>query len=227
MPHFWHDEHFWPTARRMRDRRATTFDDDDDMYSDWPGDYFGMSQRRGNPLRRWPDQNSLVQSGQNVLSQGKSAVHNDRDSFKVDLDCKNFKPGEVKVTVDENKNQLIVHGSHQERSDKHGHISREFTRKYVLPQDVQMDKVQCAWDNNANMLRIDAPKQQMLTGPTGRSIPIMVEGNTDQQQQQIGQQQEQTQQQPIEPTSQAKKAPETRHSARIDQQHQQPVQQRG
>src|SRR5690242_14888947 len=65
-------------------------------------------------------------------SEGFSNVHNDQNKFAVVLDCKQFKPDELNVSVDDDKYQLVIHGKHEERTDEHGYITREFERRYVL-----------------------------------------------------------------------------------------------
>lgn len=132
-----------------------------------------------------------------LATQGFSNVQNDREKFAVNLDCKQFTPEEVNVTVDEQNNQILIHGKHEERSDEHGHVSREFRRRYALPSSTQLDKVECNWNNG--VLSINAPKipqqPQLTTG--GRQIPINMAGGQQQgrlrgpQQQSIQPQQQQ------------------------------------
>lgn len=138
--------------------------------------------------------------------QGFSNVQNDQNKFAVNLDCKQFKPDEVNVTVDEQNNQLLIHGRHEERSDDHGHISREFKRRYALPKETQLDKINCNWDNNG-VLSIEVPKQPQQPQLTdqGRRIPIQMRG-----QQQQGQLQHQGQFQPGQTTGQFQQGQTTR-----------------
>ncbi|GLG94658.1 Alpha-crystallin A chain, partial [Gryllus bimaculatus] len=51
----------------------------------------------------------------------------------VNLDVQQFKPDDLNVRVIDNL--VVVEGKHGERQDEHGYISREFQRKYVLPDD--------------------------------------------------------------------------------------------
>lgn len=116
-----------------------------------------------------------------LATQGFSNVQNDREKFAVNLDCKQFKPEEVNVTVDDQNNQILIHGKHEERSDEHGYISREFRRRYALPKDTQVDKVECNWNNG--VLSIAAPKvpQQPQITNQGRKIPIAMSGQQQHQ----------------------------------------------
>lgn len=65
---------------------------------------------------------------------GVSAIHSDKNEFRVNLDVQQFKPEELKVKVE--NGYLVVDGKHEERTDEHGFISRQFTRRYEIPEDV-------------------------------------------------------------------------------------------
>ena len=47
-------------------------------------------------------------------------------SLQVNLDVQQFKPEELTVKVADKF--LVVEGKHEERSDEHGFVSRQFTR---------------------------------------------------------------------------------------------------
>ncbi|XP_031455848.1 heat shock protein beta-2 [Phasianus colchicus] len=68
------------------------------------------------------------------LDRGTSEVSLNDHKYEVFLDVCHFLPDELTVrTVD---NLLEVVGQHPQRADRHGFISREFTRTYILPLDV-------------------------------------------------------------------------------------------
>ncbi|XP_044539686.1 heat shock protein beta-6 isoform X2 [Gracilinanus agilis] len=54
--------------------------------------------------------------------------------FSVLLDVKHFSPEEITVKVV--GDHVEVHARHEERPDEHGFISREFHRRYRLPEGV-------------------------------------------------------------------------------------------
>jgi crystallin alpha B len=123
---------------------------------DWPFDY----SRRG-PVRR------------PKTGTGKSTVRNDADKFQINLDVNQFKPEELTVKVKDNS--VLIEGKHEERPDEHGYISRQFSRKYVLPSDVEPDKVVSRLNPNG-ALTIEAPKKHMEPIEEGeRAIPITME----------------------------------------------------
>lgn len=113
---------------------------------------------------------------------GVSSITRDKDSFKVslkftwhsleilvetefsflciclqvNLDVQQFKPEEINVKVVDDF--IVVDGKHEERQDKHGFISRQFTRKYKLPPNVNVDAIQSKLSSDG-ILSIVAPKK--------------------------------------------------------------------
>jgi len=63
-----------------------------------------------------------------------------KDGFQVCLDVQLFAPNEVTVKTI-NKNTIIVDAQHEERQDDHGYISRQFSRRYTLPDDFNIKDV--------------------------------------------------------------------------------------
>ena len=106
-------------------------------------------------------------------------VKNDDNNFTVKMDVSNFVPEEIQVkAVDD---YLVVHGKHEERKDNHGYVKREFTRRYLIPQDCQADKLASSLSPNG-ILTIQAPKKQLqIEGQNARPIPITMEQNTNEQ----------------------------------------------
>nr|AIU47035.1 heat shock protein [Phenacoccus solenopsis] len=101
---------------------------------------------------------------------GVSSVSNQKDQFKVNLDVQQFKPEEINVKVVDN--YVVVEGKHEEKQDKHGFISRQFTRRYRLPENVQQEKITSTISSDG-ILSIVAPKNvQAIENSAGREIPI-------------------------------------------------------
>ncbi|XP_018917625.1 protein lethal(2)essential for life [Bemisia tabaci] len=101
---------------------------------------------------------------------GISSVQHDKDGFKVNLDVQQFKPEEVNVKIADN--YVIVNAKHEERSDEHGFISREFTRRYLLPKDVNAEALTSSLSSDG-VLSIQAPPKA-ITNDKGneRQIPV-------------------------------------------------------
>jgi len=79
-----------------------------------------------------------------------------KDGFQVCLDVQQFAPNEISVkTVD---NTIIVEAKHEERQDEHGYISRQFTRRYALPQGFNIKDVATQLSSDG-ILTIKAPPE--------------------------------------------------------------------
>ncbi|XP_059611160.1 heat shock protein 27-like [Phlebotomus argentipes] len=61
-----------------------------------------------------------------------------KDGFQVCLDVQQFAPSEITVKVVDKS--IVVEGKHEEREDQHGFISRQFSRRYVLPKEYDIDQ---------------------------------------------------------------------------------------
>ncbi|XP_015904097.1 protein lethal(2)essential for life [Parasteatoda tepidariorum] len=109
----------------------------------------------------------------NLDSSGQSEVKNEKDKFQVMLNVSHFKPEEIDVkTVD---NTIVIHGKHEEKSDEHGFISREFTRRYMLPEGTEPETVKSTLTPNG-VLMIEAPKKAIEPPPSNeRVVPISIQ----------------------------------------------------
>ena len=139
---------------------------------DWPQSLLG--QHFGIDLDDFDDR---LTSRRLQLAQrsGASQVDNTSDKFAVKLDCSHFKPEEIQVkTVD---NNVVVHGKHEERTDKHGWVQREFTRRYALPEGCEPEKVTSSLTAEG-ILRIEAPKKALPPlKENERTIPIVMDNS--------------------------------------------------
>ncbi|XP_050543855.1 alpha-crystallin A chain-like [Daktulosphaira vitifoliae] len=116
--------------------------------------------------RRYPRPWRLVAAPQSGLSH----IQNDKNSFKVNLDVQQFKPEEVNVKVA--NGFVVVEGKHEERSDEHGYISRQFTRRYKLPENVDPNMVTSKLSSDG-VLSVGAPKKAIENKKDERSIPVV------------------------------------------------------
>ena len=87
---------------------------------------------------------------------GLSNIQNDDKNFKVNLDVQQFKPEEVNVKVVDGF--IVEDGKHEERSDEHGYISRQFTRRYKVPDNVDPATIKSTLSSDG-VLSVGAPKK--------------------------------------------------------------------
>lgn len=139
------------------------FLDDDDLFvSPW-------SRRRHN-------HHPLAQLFRDVENLKRDAFDNGivprSDAFEVALDVHGFDPKELQVNVHDN--YLTLTGRHEEKSpDGNSYVSRSFTRKYHLPENVNQDQVKSSLTNNGKTLRVEAPLLS-VKAPEAKAIPIEV-----------------------------------------------------
>ena len=99
---------------------------------------------------------------------GQAKIQSDKDKFQVILDVQQFAPDEITVkTVD---NSIIVEAKHEEKKDEHGFISRQFVRRYTLPEGHDVGNVQSSLSSDG-VLTITAPTLA-LPAPGEKIVPI-------------------------------------------------------
>ncbi|CAG9768147.1 unnamed protein product [Ceutorhynchus assimilis] len=106
--------------------------------------------------------------------QKDTSITFDKDQFQANIDVQQFTPEEITVKV-EGDNTVIVEGKHEEKKDQHGYISRHFVRRYVLPQDCEVKKLQSKLSSDG-VLSISAPKKPETPKQEYREIPIVRTG---------------------------------------------------
>lgn len=112
----------------------------------------GLQHAIPSLTRRYPSPWRLVAAPESGLSR----IQNDKHGFKVNLDVQQFKPEEVNVKVA--NGYVVIDGKHEERSDEHGYISRQFTRRYKIPENVDHDAITSTLSSDG-VLSIGAPKK--------------------------------------------------------------------
>lgn len=155
------------------------------LFRDWWDDFerpsrlmdqhFGMGLTRDELLNSLsvPSHRSYYRPWRNLIepthrTSGSSQIQHDKDKFQVIIDVQQFAPNEITVkTVD---NSIIVEGKHEEKKDEHGYISRQFTRRYVLPEGHDIGNVQSTLSSDG-VLTITAPTLA-LPAPGEKIIPV-------------------------------------------------------
>ncbi|CAG7730805.1 unnamed protein product [Allacma fusca] len=100
-------------------------------------------------------------------SSGMSKIINDPDKFQVMVEVESFSPEELTVkTVD---HYVVVEGKHEEKKEPHGYISRQFTRKYLLPIDCKPENVRCNLSADG-ILVISVPRENIDLLPLKETI---------------------------------------------------------
>lgn len=102
-------------------------------------------------------------------------IASDKDNFKVVIDVRQFKPEEISVKVVDRC--IVVEAKHEEKRDEHGSISRQFLRKYLLPDRADLDQVSSTISSDG-ILIITAPLKKEPEKPKERVIKIQQTGQS-------------------------------------------------
>ncbi|KAK1137649.1 hypothetical protein K0M31_002147 [Melipona bicolor] len=102
-----------------------------------------------------------------------STITADQNTFKVMLDVQQFKPEEITVKLI--NGFVVVEAKHEEKKDQHGLISRQFVRRYLLPQRVDEEKLSSNISSDG-ILTITAPLKPTEEKSNERTIKIEFTG---------------------------------------------------
>lgn len=162
---WWDDEDFhFSRPSRLMDQQFGLGLRRDDLLST-----FGSLPRRSlfrNYVRPW--HSTALQR-----QDSGSTIQQDKDKFQVILDVQQFAPNEI--TVKTSGNSIIVEGKHEEKQDEHGFISRHFVRRYLLPQDHNINDVVSSLSSDG-ILTVTAPKKTIQQTTGERVVPITQTG---------------------------------------------------
>ncbi|CAL1687888.1 unnamed protein product [Lasius platythorax] len=99
---------------------------------------------------------------------GAATVERDEDRYQVIVDVQQFTPEEITVRTDDRC--ITVEGKHHDRKDRHGYVSRQFVRRYLLPKGYDIGHVKPSLSSDG-ILTVTAPRLA-LPAPGERIVPI-------------------------------------------------------
>ncbi|XP_072938682.1 protein lethal(2)essential for life-like [Epargyreus clarus] len=102
-----------------------------------------------------------------------SKVSTDGEKFQVNIDVQHFAPDEISVKVVDR--HVVVEGKHEEKRDEHGYVSRQFVRRYALPEGCLPDTVESKLSSDG-VLSISAPLVLALPSSGEKIVPIVHTG---------------------------------------------------
>ncbi|XP_023941479.1 protein lethal(2)essential for life-like [Bicyclus anynana] len=101
-----------------------------------------------------------------------STIKSEKDKFTINLDVQHFAPEDISVRTADG--YVVVEAKHEEKKDEHGLISRQFVRRYELPEGVETENVVSQLSSDG-ILTITAPKKE-IDGKGERVVPITQTG---------------------------------------------------
>ncbi|XP_026317079.1 protein lethal(2)essential for life-like [Hyposmocoma kahamanoa] len=102
-----------------------------------------------------------------------SSIKADADKYQINLDVQQFAPEEISVKTADG--YIVVEGKHEEKKDEHGYISRQFTRRYALPEGITPESVESKLSSDG-VLTISAPRKVPDAVKGERTVPISQTG---------------------------------------------------
>ncbi|KAB0803986.1 hypothetical protein PPYR_00956 [Photinus pyralis] len=160
----WWDDIELSRPRRLLDQHFGTELNRDDLLSSFTN-VPRCSLLSNRYFRPWRTEIARQDSG--------STINADKDKFQVILDVQQFSPSEI--TVKTSNNSVIVEGKHEEKQDEHGYVSRHFIRRYVLPQEHEIESVVSSLSSDG-VLTITAPRRGTKEIKSERIVPITQTG---------------------------------------------------
>jgi len=100
-------------------------------------------------------------------------INNNGNKYEIKLDVSHFEPEDI--TVKTVGNNVIVIGKHDERKDRLGLVSRQFTRRYELPDDVEPQTVVSALTPKGILIIEGLKKVSQPKPDADRVIPVIRE----------------------------------------------------
>ncbi|CAG0910186.1 unnamed protein product [Cyprideis torosa] len=147
-------------------------------FNRWPTPTaFGGNLFRDSDLASILAQTQRLQRALERRMAGGDQVQNKSDKFQVAMDVSGFRPEELKVIVGDR--MVTIEGKHEERQDEHGFISRQFSRRYVIPEGIKMENVTSRISNDG-VLTVTSAKVNAIEAAKEMEVEIQ-QGDPKQQ----------------------------------------------
>lgn len=112
------------------------------------------------------------------VSSSETKIPVNKDYYEVCIDVQHFKPEEISVKVE--KNSVVVHAKHEEKQDDHGLVSRQFTRRYNLPEGYKSENVVSSLSSDGILSIKCATPVPVPESLEARQVPIKQTGQPSQ-----------------------------------------------
>nr|XP_014103796.2 heat shock protein 67B3 [Bactrocera oleae] len=147
--------------------------------------YRRLHERQHHPLdlgtlgliaRLGPHAHNLVAAKHST--EGSVVNRFGKNGFEVHLDVGLFKPEDLTVKIVDDS--LVIEGKHEEREDEHGHISRHFARRYVLPKGYDEESIVSTLSSDGALtVRVPSPPPPPEVAKKERIITIQQVGPSE------------------------------------------------
>jgi len=140
-----------PVSKRRR------YSDEDRFY--WPARMLNQQMRHmdrmfdeyvPSSVQQWWNRPSWINNYSMVRPEKDIKVEYNDKHFSIKLDVADYNPEDLSVKV--SGDRLFISGKHSEKKDKYGYISQEFTRHFVIPDDVDPDSIDSSYNGEELIL---------------------------------------------------------------------------
>jgi len=119
-----------------------------------------QQQPFGTPVTSFPS--AAPHFFQRQLSDGTAQVNTQNGVFSITIDMQNFKPEEI--TVKTVGSYVEIAGNHEEKKEGEGTVSRTYSRKYNIPENVDPLTITSTFSPEGVLsvsapIKMEAPKQ--------------------------------------------------------------------
>ncbi|XP_072393375.1 uncharacterized protein [Diabrotica undecimpunctata] len=119
------------------------------------------------------------------VQQHSSSVTVNKNKFEANFDVQHFRPEEITVKVNDDKS-VTVEAKHEEKPDEYGAIYRHLIRKYVLPENCDIERVESKLSTDGVLTITAAAISENLgvqrTIPiTNTGVPVLSQVNSTQE----------------------------------------------
>ncbi|CAG5037777.1 unnamed protein product [Parnassius apollo] len=98
----------------------------------------------------------------------ESSLKTNKDKWQVNIDVHHFAPDEISVKTSDGF--IVVEGKHDEKSDEHGFISRQFVRRFKIPDDVNPEAIESRLSSDGVLTVLALMKANSQKGE--RIVPV-------------------------------------------------------
>lgn len=107
----------------------------------------------------------------NNLINSPTLIDADGGFYQITLDVSSFEWEDISVKVKDR--EIIINGEHQEREDEFGFVSRQFTRRYFLPDNFDPTTITSSLTDNGKLrIKVEKKTQQLTMDGNDRFIQI-------------------------------------------------------
>lgn len=138
-------------------RRPSFFDDP--WFREWGpfgsrtmDDFFREHMRRmdavfrSSPWRMMEDSESRVHGRSADIVQAKFG----KDGLHLEMNLSPFDPDDIAVKM--SGNRLVISGKHSSKPDEHGFVAREFTREFLIPEEIDTETLSCRLTDEGHLV---------------------------------------------------------------------------